>query len=67
MIWTSAETPAVLISMQPVEGELEMAGPRFGSIVVVVVRKILDSLGLPSRPPPLAPARRNPQRTLTKF
>jgi len=53
--------------MQHVEGELEMAGPRFGSIVVVVVRKILDSLGLPSRPPPLAPARRNPQRTLTKF
>jgi len=26
----------------------------------VVARKILDSLGLPSRPPPVAPARRNP-------
>jgi hypothetical protein len=24
-----------------------------------VARKILDSLGLPSRPPPVAPARRN--------
>src|SRR5262245_5837281 len=26
----------------------------------VVARKILDSLGLPSRPPPVAPARHNP-------
>jgi len=33
----------------------------------VVVRKILDSLGLPSRPHPLAPARRNRQHTLAKF
>ena len=33
----------------------------------VVARKILDSLGLPSRPPPVAPARRNPHPTLTEF
>jgi Putative transposase len=33
----------------------------------VVARKILDSLGLPSRPPPVAPARRSPQPTLTEF
>jgi len=33
----------------------------------VVARKTLDSLGLPSRPPPVAPARRNPQPTLTEF
>jgi len=32
-----------------------------------VARKILDSLGLPSRPPPVAPARRNAQPTLTEF
>ena len=33
----------------------------------VVARKILDSLGLPSRSPPVSPARRNPQPTLTEF
>ena len=33
----------------------------------VVARKILDSLDLPSRPPPVAPARRNLQPTLTEF
>jgi len=33
----------------------------------VVARKILDSLGLPSRPPPVAPARYNPQPKLTEF
>jgi hypothetical protein len=33
----------------------------------VVARKILDSLGLPLRPPPVAPARRNPQSNLTEF
>jgi len=33
----------------------------------VVARKTLDSLGLPSRPPPVAPARRNPQPTHTEF
>ena len=33
----------------------------------VVARKILDSLGLPSRPPPVAPARRNPQPSLSEF
>ena len=32
----------------------------------VVARKILDSLGLPSRAPPVAPARRNPPK-LTEF
>src|SRR5437879_3935370 len=32
-----------------------------------VARKILDSLGLPSRPPPVAPARRSPQPKLTEF
>jgi Putative transposase len=33
----------------------------------VVARKILDRLGLPSRPPPVAPARRNPQSKLTEL
>jgi len=33
----------------------------------VVARKILDSLGLPSRPPPVAPARRNRHPQLTEF
>ena len=33
----------------------------------VVARKILDFLGLPSRPPPVAPARRNLQPNLTEF
>src|SRR5438093_9582070 len=33
----------------------------------VVARKILDSLGLPSRPPPVAPARRNPHPKLAEF
>ena len=33
----------------------------------VVARKILDSLGLPSRPPPVAPARRNRYPQLTEF
>jgi hypothetical protein len=33
----------------------------------VVARKILDSLGLPPRPPPVDPARRNPHPTLTEF
>src|SRR5262245_25451880 len=32
-----------------------------------VARKILDSLGLPSRPPPVAPARRNLQPNLNEF
>jgi len=36
-----------------------------GSLRNAVARKILDSLGLPSRPPPVAPARRNPQPTLS--
>jgi len=33
----------------------------------VVARKILDSLGLPSWPPPVAPARRNRHPQLTEF
>ena len=33
----------------------------------VVARKILDSLGLPSRPPPMVPARLNPQPNLNEF
>jgi hypothetical protein len=33
----------------------------------VVAQKILDSLGLPSRPPPVAPPRRSPHRKLTEF
>ena len=33
----------------------------------VVARKILDSLGLPSRPPPMAPARHNRQDELAQF
>jgi hypothetical protein len=33
----------------------------------VVARKILDSLGLPSRPPPVAPARSKPQPNLNEF
>src|SRR2546422_3558898 len=31
---------------------------------IATTRKILDSLGLPSRPPPVAPARRNPLQWL---
>jgi hypothetical protein len=33
----------------------------------VVARKILDSLGLPSRPPPVAPARRTRHPELPEF
>lgn len=33
----------------------------------IVARKILDSLGLPSRPPPVAPARRNRHSQLTEL
>jgi hypothetical protein len=42
-----------------VAGRASCGGPLAAIEDPAVARKILDSLGLPSRPPPVAPARRN--------